>query len=177
MCSFPRGGAAAACQCRLAGSRPGKYTWRDRGNAQTRSEGRTKSTGASTCASLCSSGGLLSPTAKSTRPLWCLRLCDGEVWPCVSLSTRKAPVASTTRPATLGPVPRPPGPAPPPGPCTRQLGVLTELQQRFSWETCPTHPEACGSAALGLQHGDETRPMPVLEGYSANSASPALCGN
>jgi hypothetical protein len=58
-----------------------------------------------------------------------------------------------------------------------KLGVLAELKQRFSWETCPAYPEACGSAALGLQHGDETRPMPVLEGYSANSASPALCGN
>jgi hypothetical protein len=48
----------------------------------------------SACAPSCSSGGILLPTTKGTGPLWCLRLCDGGVWPCVSLSERKAPVAS-----------------------------------------------------------------------------------
>ena len=49
---------------------------------------------ASTCAPSCSSGDIPSPTAKGSGPLWGLMWCDGGVWPWVSLSKRKAPVAS-----------------------------------------------------------------------------------
>ena len=59
-----------------------------------RVEGPTTSWGASTCTSSGSRGSLPAPTAKGSGPLWGLLWCDGGVWPWVSLSERKAPVAS-----------------------------------------------------------------------------------